>query len=129
MIRYVSLGRAMLVAAALGAAVAVLHAQDNPGANPSEAAAHKFEDIAGKWCTAGGTEQFDRENLIAVVASTGERRVYPIVGYEYLDDKIRVTWKDKEKPVHADYAEFSRDGRRMVQLKNDAGPRRELHRC
>jgi hypothetical protein len=119
----------MLVGAALATAVAGLHAQGIPGAGLGGATAHTFEDIAGKWCTAGGSEQFERENLVAVIASTGERRVFPIVGYEYIDDLIRVTWKDKEKSVHADYAEFSRDGRQMVQLKNTAGPRREFHRC
>jgi hypothetical protein len=129
MTRYVSLGCALLTAAALGAAVNGLHAQESPGAKPSEATAYKFEDIAGKWCTAAGSEQFDRENLIAVVAGTSERRVYPIVSYEYTDDKIRVTWKDKTGDAHSDYAEFSRDGRKMVQLQNTKGPRREFHRC
>jgi hypothetical protein len=117
----------MLAGAALGAAVYALHAQGNPGAGPT---GYKFEDIAGKWCTAGGSEQFDSDKLIAVVASNGERRVFPIVGYEYLGDKIRVTWKDKGgESVQADYAEFSRDGRQMVQLENTKGPRREFRRC
>jgi hypothetical protein len=124
-----SLSRAVLAGAALVAAVTGLHAQGNPGAGVGPTAAHTFEDIAGKWCTAGGSEEFESENIIAVIASTGERRVFPIVGYEYADDKITVTWKEKGKDVHTDYAEFSRDGRRMVQLKNTAGPRREFHRC
>ena len=41
-----------------------------------------------------------------------------------------VTWKDgKGETVHTDFGEFSADGRRMVQFKNEAGPRREFRRC
>ncbi len=109
----------------IGAAVLAIGALSCTGA-----AALTFESIAGKWCTEGGSEQFDHENLIAIVAATGERRVYPIVSYDYQDDVIRVTWlNDKRERVHTDFAEFSRNGRRMVQLRNDAGPRREFFRC
>jgi hypothetical protein len=129
MTRCFSLSRVILAGAALVTAVAGLHAQGNPGSGLGATAAYTFDDIAGKWCTAGGSEQFERDSIIAVVASTGERRVFSIVGYEFMDDTIRVTWKDKEKSVHADYGEFSPDRRQMVQLKNTAGPRREFHRC
>jgi len=99
-------------------------------ATPSPVAAYTFENIAGKWCTAGGSEQFDRDNMIAIVARTGERRNYHIVSYEYLDERIRVTWQNAEgKTVHTDFAKFSTDGRQMVQLKFERGPRREFHRC
>ena len=94
------------------------------------AAALTFESIAGKWCTAGGSEQFDQENLTAIVAANGERRVYPIVSYDYQENLIRVTWRNqKGENVHTDFAEFSGDGQHMVQLKNEAGPRREFTRC
>jgi hypothetical protein len=95
-----------------------------------DASALEFADISGKWCTAGGSEQFDRDNLIAILASTGERRVHAIVRYDFTGTKVTVTWtNEKGENVHTDFAEFSGDGRRMVQLPSDAGPRREFRRC
>ena len=89
-----------------------------------------FEDIAGKWCTGGGSEQFNRDNLIAVITSTGEQHVFAIVSYDFTGTQATVTWKDaKGGTVHTDFAEFSGDDRRMVQLGTEKTPRRELHRC
>jgi hypothetical protein len=115
----VRLRRAVLV----GAAVAAFGAL-----SCTAAAAIGFEDIAGRWCTTGGSEQFDRDNLVAVVASTGERRVFAIVDYDFRADLIRVTWRNaKGASVHTDFTEFAGDG--MVQLESEAGPRREFRRC
>jgi hypothetical protein len=95
-----------------------------------DASALEFADISGKWCTAGGSERFDRDNLIAIPTSTGERRVYPIVRYDFAATQVTVTWKDaKGESVHTDFAEFSTDRRRMVQVASEAGPRREFRRC
>jgi hypothetical protein len=89
-----------------------------------------YEDIAGKWCTSGGTENFDHQNLIAIPSSNHEQRVDPIVRYEFKDSTITVVWKNKEgKEVSTHFGEFSSDGHRMAQLASDAGPRREFHRC
>ncbi len=94
------------------------------------AKAVEFKDIAGKWCTSGGIEQFDRDNLIAIPASTNERHVYPIVRFRFTGTKVTVVWQDPNgESFTTDFAEFSADGRRMVQLKNEKGPRREFHRC
>ena len=108
-----------------GAAVAVMLATQ------AAAADHKFEDIAGKWCTTGGSEQFDRENLIVVLTSNnGERRVFSILDYVYSDDKIEVKWTNKKgEKVHTFFGEFSSNGREMVQLESEHGPRRQFHRC
>jgi hypothetical protein len=96
----------------------------------TNAGAVTFESIAGKWCTAGGTEQFDRNNLIAILSSTGERRVYPIQKYDFTHAMVTVTWKDAKNEIsETDFGEFSADGRQMVQLENKKGPRREFHRC
>jgi hypothetical protein len=109
----------------IGLAVLAIGALGTTGA-----AALTFEDIAGKWCTAGGSEQFDREHLIAVVAGTNERRDFAILDYEFQADLIRVTWRnEKGERVHTDFAEFSPDGQNMVQLQNNAGPRRPFRRC
>ncbi len=96
--------------------------------NCTAAAALSFEDISGKWCTQGGSEQFDRDNLTAVVAGSSERRVFAILNYDFQADLIRVTWRNaKGESVHTDFAEFNGTG--MVQLENEAGPRREFRRC
>ena len=97
----------------------------------ASAAALEFKDIAGKWCTGGGTEQFNRKNLIAIPSGTNDRRIYPIERFDFGDKKITVVWKDtkKNETYTTDFAEFSPDRRRMVQLPNEKGPRREFHRC
>jgi hypothetical protein len=94
------------------------------------AVAVEFVDIAGKWCTTGGSEEFERDNLIAVPTASRERRVYPIVSYKFGDTQVTVIWKNaKGENVSTDFAEFSSGGRRMVQLPFEGGPRREFRRC
>ena len=95
------------------------------------ASALEFKDIAGKWCTRGGTEQFDRDTLTAVPAETNQPRVYPVERYVFHAKKVTVVWRDdsRRESYTTDFASFSADGRHMVQLKNAAGPRREFHRC
>lgn len=95
------------------------------------AAAAEFKDISGKWCTSGGSEQFGRQNLIAIPAGAGERRVYPIERYDFGATQVTVHWRDTKKgeTYTTDFGEFSADGRGMVQLPNEKGPRREFHRC
>ncbi|HEY4921028.1 MAG TPA: hypothetical protein VII40_13060 [Xanthobacteraceae bacterium] len=118
-------GRQLRNAVLIGTSVMAIGALSCTGA-----AALSFENINGKWCTQGGSEQFDKENLVAIVAATGDRRIYPIVSYDYQSDMIRVTWKnEKGENVHTDFSEFSRNGRRMVQVPNEVGPRREFYRC
>jgi hypothetical protein len=95
------------------------------------ATAVEFKDIAGKWCTRGGIEAFDRDSLTAMPAGTTQRRVYPIERYDFRSNKVTVVWRDdtRGESYTTDFANFSADGRRMVQLRNSAGPRREFHRC
>ena len=95
------------------------------------ATALEFKDIAGRWCTSGGTEEFDRDTLTATPAETGAQRVYPIERYHFHAKKVTVVWRDaaRGESYSTDFAKFSADGRRMVQLRNVAGPRREFHRC
>jgi hypothetical protein len=113
------LRKAIIVAAAAAALGA---------SNCTAAAALGFKDIAGKWCTAGGSEQFDRDNLTAIIAGTGEQRVFAIVNYDFRDDLIRVTWRnEKGESVHTDFTDFI--SQKMVQLENEVGPRREFRRC
>ena len=79
--------------------------------------------------TVGGTEQFDREKLIALPSSDGGRRVITIIRYDFKEKMITVIWKDElrnNKMVHTDFDEFSADGRQMVQLPNDQGHRHKF---
>jgi hypothetical protein len=93
------------------------------------AAAVGFEDIAGTWCTAGGSETFDRADLTAI-ASTGDKRVFAIVHYEFTETQATVTWTNAVgETVHTDFTGFSLDGRHMVQRASEDGPQREFHRC
>ena len=96
-----------------------------------DATAVEFKDIAGRWCTRGGTEQFDRDSLTAVPTETKQPRVYRIERYDFRPSKVTVVWRDDSRgeSYTTDFANFSADGRRMVQLRNAAGPRREFHRC
>jgi hypothetical protein len=98
---------------------------------PTGAAALAFEDIAGKWCTSGGSEQFDRDNLIAIRAATGERLVYPVVRYDFTPTQVTVTWTNRKgENVHTDFTfESNPNERLLIQLANTVGPRRELRRC
>jgi hypothetical protein len=86
--------------------------------------------IYGKWCTAGGSEEFSAKTLIAVRASDHVRVVFKIKRYEFDDKTASVYWTDTDgNDLVTLFSEFSADGRRMVQLKNESGPRREFHRC
>jgi len=95
------------------------------------ATAVEFKDISGKWCTRGGTEEFDRDSLTAIPVGTNQRHVYPVERYDFRANNVTVVWRDDKRgeSYTTDFANFSADGRHMVQLKNSAGPRREFHRC
>ena len=41
----------------------------------------------------------------------------------------KMHWINKGKDTFTDFSEFSADGRRMMQQKNEAGPRRPFQRC
>jgi hypothetical protein len=85
--------------------------------------------IYGKWCTSGGSEQFDDDTLTAVTRS-GNRHRFKVTRYEVTPDRVTVHWmNDKGERVSTDFDEFSADGERMAQMRNEDGPRREFHRC
>jgi hypothetical protein len=93
------------------------------------AAALAFEDISGKWCGSVSSYTFTPAKLIVILYSDKSRREYTIDDYEYTDDVITVNWvRDKEK-LFTKFSEFSRDDKLMIQLQNNAGPRREFKRC
>lgn len=85
--------------------------------------------LYGKWCTADGTEEFD-DNYLTAITRSGTRHKFKIRRYEVADDLVIVHWTNaKGEDVSTDFGEFSEDRARMVQMRNENGPRREFHRC
>jgi len=85
--------------------------------------------LYGKWCTSGGTEEFD-DNYLTAITRSGTRHRFKIRRYEVSDDIVTVHWNNgKGEEVSTDFGEFSEDRSRMVQMRNEEGPRREFHRC
>ena len=86
--------------------------------------------LYGKWCSDGGSEKFTAKTLTVLRAGERKAIVFKIDRYDTNDDTVTLYWTytDGTKMV-TEFSEFSPDGRRMVQIKNDAGPRREFHRC
>ena len=114
-------GSILLLGMMLGLATAAMSAAD--------ARSLTAKALYGKWCTAGGSEEFTDDYLIAVLTSK-ERHRYKISRYSVSDDTITVYWIDGSgAEVSTDFSEFSADGKSMVQIRNESGPRREFRRC
>jgi hypothetical protein len=93
------------------------------------AAALAFDDISGKWCGSVSSYTFTPEKLIVILYSDKSRREYKVDDYEYADDVITVNWQRDGEKLFTKFSEFSGDDKLMVQLLNNAGPRREFRRC
>lgn len=95
----------------------------------NEAQALSARSLYGKWCTAGGSEEFD-DNYLTAIPRSGERHRFRISEYEVVRNTVTVYWTNgKGERVSTDFGEFSTDGKRMVQMRNESGPRREFRRC
>jgi hypothetical protein len=88
-----------------------------------------FEDIAGRWCGSVVSYTFTPSTLTVDFNADNSRREYPIDSYQYEGDVITVTWQRDGNKLFTKFSEFNAAERTMVQLVNDAGPRRELRRC
>lgn len=96
----------------------------------ANAHALEFKNISGKWCTTGGSEQFNRNTLIAVPSSNRKPLIYKITKYEFTDTKVVVYWIGTSgKHTSTDFGAFSADGQGMVQLLTKEAPERAFHRC
>jgi hypothetical protein len=93
------------------------------------AAALAFEDISGKWCGSVSSYTFTPAKLIVILYSDKSRREYKVDDYEYADDVITVNWQRDGEKLFTKFSEFGGGGKFMVQLLNNAGPRREFRRC
>ena len=88
-----------------------------------------FDDIAGRWCGSVSSYTFTEKTLIVVLYADRSRREYPIDSYQYDDDAITVNWERNGDKLFTKFGEFNVDEHTMVQLRNDAGPRREFRKC
>jgi hypothetical protein len=93
------------------------------------AAALGFEDISGKWCGSVSSYTFTPTKLIVILYSDKSRREYNVDDYEYANDIITVNWVRDGEKLFTKFSEFSGDDKLMVQVQNNAGPRREFKRC
>ncbi len=88
-----------------------------------------FEDISGKWCGSVSSYTFTPSQLIVTLYGDNSRREYPIDSYQYDGDVITVNWQRNGEKLFTKFSDFNAGERTMVQLQNNAGPRREFRRC
>jgi hypothetical protein len=94
------------------------------------AAALSDADLLGNWCGRESNYSFSRKVMIVTRPSDSERLVFDIIAFEPREGRIAVSWQRADgKVVRTEFAEFSTDGKQMVQLSNSGGPRREFRRC
>jgi len=98
-------------------------------ADAAQARKLKHSDILGIWCGDKSKYVFTRQSLTVTWFGSSDRRVLPVREWVFSETWIDVKWKPKGNTV---FAEFSKDGRTMVQRPNttgDMGPRRLFRRC
>jgi hypothetical protein len=88
-----------------------------------------FDDISGKWCGSVSSYMFTPSTLIVVLYADHSRLEYPVDSYQYESDAITVNWQRNGDKLFTKFSEFNVDEHTMVQLRNDAGPRREFRKC
>jgi hypothetical protein len=114
--------RLLPIAASL--TIAIVFASTVPAAALSDA------DLLGNWCGRESNYSFSRKVMIVTRPSDSERLVFDIIAFEPREGRIAVSWQRADgKVVRTEFAEFSTDGKQMVQLSNSGGPRREFRRC
>lgn len=97
----------------------------------SPAVALTDRDILGKWCGSNTNYDIGRKTLTVIWRSDDERKKFAIDHFEFSDAGAIMYWRRiaGEKLLSTQFGEFSRDRRTMIQIKNEAGPRREFRRC
>ena len=89
-----------------------------------------LRDILGNWCGTVSNYSITRDTLQVTILSNNSVRKYKIDNFEFTSSVVTVNWRSaKDEEVWTKFSEFSADGLNMVQLSNEAGPRREFRRC
>jgi hypothetical protein len=87
-------------------------------------------DILGEWCGSESNYSITRQAMTVTRRADNARLVFDVVELKQRDASISVSWRRADgKVVSTEFAEFSADGKKMVQLSNSGGPRREFKRC
>ena len=96
----------------------------------SPAVALGESDLLGNWCGSDSNYGFTRKVMTVTRPSSSDRLMFDIVAIEAREGGIAVSWQRADgKVVRTEFADFSSDGKTMVQLPNSGGPRREFRRC
>lgn len=88
-------------------------------------------DILGKWCGSKTNYDIGRKTQTVTCRSDNERKNFVIDRFAFTDTDMTMYWRriaKGEAPEHP-VRGISQDRRRMIQIKNEAGPRREFRRC
>ena len=98
-------------------------------ANPALALTDR--DILGKWCGSETNYDIGRKTLTVIWRSDNERKKFVIDRFEFSDAGVIMYWRRiaGDKLLSTQFGEFSSDRRMMIQIRNEAGPRREFRRC
>ncbi len=87
-------------------------------------------DILGKWCGSETNYDIGRKTQTVTCRSDNERKNFVIdrFAHRHGRDHVLAAHRQGEAPEHP-VRGISQDRRRMIQIKNEAGPRREFRRC
>jgi len=86
--------------------------------------------FSGIGAAPSATTASPRDTLQVTILSNNSVRKYKIDNFEFTSSVVTVNWRSaKDEEVWTKFSEFSADGLNMVQLSNEAGPRREFRRC
>jgi hypothetical protein len=88
-------------------------------------------DIVGKWCGSETNYDIGRKTLTVTWRSDNGRKRFVVDRFAFTDVDVIMYWRrsGNEELLSTQFGEFSSDRRRMIQIRNEAGPRREFRRC
>ena len=88
-------------------------------------------DILGKWCGRDTTYVIGVRILRVTWNANKVRHRYFVSHFSFSDAGVTMYWRRgrNERLLNTEFREFSRDRSAMVQIPNDAGPRRTFRRC
>lgn len=101
------------------------------GIGSSDALALSKDDlIGGKWCGESTNYQFGPNSLFVEFYSDRRTKTLVVESYVVNGDVITMNFKSESgEDVWAQFGGFNANRTRMVQLPNEAGPRRSFRRC
>lgn len=121
---------ALLGVAALWLSAATAAAESGSSASSTARAALRYEDIAGRWCTAAGRITVSRDLFKVEIKASNKTFDFKLERFEFNSNSITLHWLDSSgKPQYTVYSRFSEDNQSMVQLKTKEAEERPHTRC